>query len=941
MIKKTGALLLLFISFTFAQVITVSPTFPTDKDSLDITFNAAEGTKGLMGYTGDVYVHIGVITDKSTSTSDWKYVKASWNTNLPECKLKPLGNNLWLLKIRPNIRTFLNVPTSEKILKIAMVFRNADGSKEGKDVGGKDIFYSIYEEGLQVSFLTPTSKHNILNINTTLTVTIKAKNAVNIKLYKNNQLISTSNTDSISYNFTADQDGKFYIKAIATDSNNQTKADSIYYVTPKTFSLQDPPAGTVDGINYYPDDPTKVTFVLVAPYKDNVFVIGDFYQNKWEIQPEYQMRRSVDGKRWWITITGLTAQKEYLMQYLVDGKIRICDPYSEKILSPYDDQEIIQNNIYPNLQPYPKDYTSEMVTCFQTNKPKYQWQVTNFQKPNKENLVIYELLLRDFIKEHTYTKLIDTLNYLKSLGINAIELLPVTEFEGNRSWGYNPVLYFALDKYYGTENDFKKFIDECHKNGIAVIIDMVYNHNFGQSPLVRLYNEGGYGKPTSLNLWFNVEPKHPFNVGYDFNHESEFTKYLIDRANKYWLTEYKVDGIRFDLSKGFTQNYTTDVGAWSAKDDSRIALLERMYNEVRKYDQDAYLILEHLAANDEEIILANHGFMLWGNMNYSYNEASMGWLNNSDFSNVLASNRGWTVNNLVSYMESHDEERLMYKNLQYGNAADNYNIKQLSTALERQKLVGAFFFLLPGPKMLWQFGELGYDYSIDYNGRTGDKPIRWDYFLNPDRKKLYYTYSELIKMKTQNQLFQNISNITYNFQGAIKSYKLSFNDNNKIYVVGNFDVTNRDAFINFETTGKYYNIFEQDSLNITNNNYQITLIPGEFKVFSTKYIKINKDNVLSNEIYYNTKVNSYELEQNYPNPFNPTTTISFSVPYSSQIRLDVYNTQGELIKTLVNDYKPAGKYLVNFNASNLSSGVYFYKLTSNNIQITKKMILIK
>ncbi|NOZ04318.1 MAG: hypothetical protein GXO92_06915 [FCB group bacterium] len=101
--------------------------------------------------------------------------------------------------------------------------------------------------------------------------------------------------------------------------------------------------------------------------------------------------------------------------------------------------------------------------------------------------MIYELLVRDFIDRHDYQTLIDTLDYLEKLGINAIELMPINEFEGNSSWGYNPSFYFAPDKYYGTRQDLKLFIDECHRRGIAVIMDIVLNHTYGQSPLVSGY----------------------------------------------------------------------------------------------------------------------------------------------------------------------------------------------------------------------------------------------------------------------------------------------------------------------------------------------------------------------------------------------------------------------------------------------------------------------
>ena len=91
--------------------------------------------------------------------------------------------------------------------------------------------------------------------------------------------------------------------------------------------------------------------------------------------------------------------------------------------------------------------------------------------------------LRDFIAAHNYKVLADTLQYLKRLGINAIELMPVNEFEGNNSWGYNTSFHMALDKYYGKAIDFKKFIDLCHQNEIAVILDVVFNHAFSQNSL--------------------------------------------------------------------------------------------------------------------------------------------------------------------------------------------------------------------------------------------------------------------------------------------------------------------------------------------------------------------------------------------------------------------------------------------------------------------------
>ena len=178
-----------------------------------------------------------------------------------------------------------------------------------------------------------------------------------------------------------------------------------------------------------------------------------------------------------------------------------------------------------------------------------------------------------------------------------------------------------------------------------------------------------------------------------------------------------------------------------------------MGNKIWQNHPSSTLILEHFAPNTEETILANFGFLLWSNMNYNYTEASMGFVNNSDLRWTSYIQRGWSVPNSLAYMESHDEERMMFKNKQFGNSSGSYNIKDQATGLDRVKLASTFFYLIPGPKMLWQFGELGYDISIDQGGRTSEKPILWNYWTNNDRQKLYKTIAALIKLRTSYEAF--------------------------------------------------------------------------------------------------------------------------------------------------------------------------------------------
>lgn len=610
------------------------------------------------------------------------------------------------------------------------------------------------------------------------------------------------------------------------------KKDTAQDVTPPPAGAIEIPANAKDGVTYIKGG-TSAILNLYAPDKKTVSVIGDF--NNWQADAKYAMQKTPDGKRWWLQIDNLEPNQEYGYQYLIDGDLKVADPYTEKILDPNNDS-YISSAVYQDLKPYPTGKTTGIVSVMQGNSTAYSWTTTNFTRPEKKKLVIYELHLRDFIAAHDYKTLKDTLNYLSRLGINAIELMPVNEFEGNLSWGYNPSFYFAADKYYGTKNGLKAFIDECHSRKIAVILDMVLNHSFGQSPMVQMYFDKTTSKPTSNSPWFNATPTHPYNVGYDFNHERAETKYFSKKVMEFWMKEYKIDGFRFDLSKGFTQkNSGTSDGAvnnWSAYDASRVAIWKEYNNYIKSTDpNNFYVILEHFGSNQEEKELSDQGMMFWNNLNYNFNEATMGWISTSNISGIFHPTHSFTEpDNLIAYMESHDEERLMFKNIAYGNATSTYSAKELNTALQRNAMAAAFFFSVPGPKMIWQFGELGYDVSIDQNGRTGDKPIRWDYYQNTERKKLYNAYSRLIKMKINNPIF-NTSTFEYSLTGSVKTIKLTSAGMNVI-VVGNFDVNPISTSINFPSAGTWYSYLNSATINTTANPYSLTLLPGEYYIFS-------------------------------------------------------------------------------------------------------------
>ncbi len=545
-----------------------------------------------------------------------------------------------------------------------------------------------------------------------------------------------------------------------------------------------------------------------------------------------------DGDYFWLDIPNLTPGKEYPFQYLVDGQLRIADPYTEKILDP-DNDKFISSTTYPGLIPYPTGKTYGNVAVLQTNQQPYVWQISNFATIDPDTMIVYECHVRDFDALHSYAGVISHLDYLKTLGVNVLELMPVNEFEGNSSWGYNPSFYFAPDKYYGPRNSLKQLVDECHKRGIAIVIDMVLNHSYGQSPFVQLYFDGS--KPTAQNPWYNMQSNFANQAlwfgGYEFNHDSEYTQQLVDSINSFWMNEYKVDGFRFDFTKGFSNTPRPDPNDWgSSKDEARIKNLERMADQIWKRKPGAMVIFEHLADNSEETVLANYGkgILLWGNMNGSSTEAAMGYNDSgkSDFSWLSYLNRGWAKPSLVGYMESHDEERLLYKCLTFGNASGYYDVKNLLIALNRAALTGALFFMVPGPKMIWQFEELGYDVSINTGGRTGEKPMHWEYKDNAGRAQLNKVFSQLFNLKKKYPIFST-NEFSQSLTADIKWIKLNFNNEN-VLIVGNFGLVGADPVIDFQKKGTWYDYFGEKVMTLSSTSQTISLLPGEYKLYATQ-----------------------------------------------------------------------------------------------------------
>ena len=910
------ALLFALISTSaLSQILSVSPAFPTINDVVTIVYDATEGNGALTGVS-PVYAHTGVIT--GTDLSAWQFVQGTWGTADASVLMTSLGNNLFQFTI--DIDQFYGFPAGTNVNYLSFVFRNATGTIVGLSATGADIYYPVYpaNSGLLAKIFHPDGL-TALDIGDQLPVVALANQNASLTLKDNGTTVATvSNNNQLNHTITASGVGNHLLEFVVNNGST-TFIDSAYYTVNPPVNYQNPPAGMKNGLNHLSD--SSVLIQLFAPEKEHVYLIGDF--SNWLAQTNYHMNCSLDSTTWWTTVSGLTPNQFYGYQYLIDNNLKLADPLSTLIADPNNDNAI-DTLTYPNRYTYPTNLTSGFISLFKVGETSFNWQNDNFTKPPKKELMIYELLVRDFVAKHNYQTLIDTLDYLDSLGINAIELMPVGEFENNESWGYNPSFHMALDKYYGSPAHFKQFIDACHSRGIAVIMDIALNHAFGQNPMVNMYWNAAGNTTAANNPWFNATCPHaPYCWGYDLNHEVQATKDYIDRVNLYWMDEFHIDGFRFDYTKGF-------VNSAAGFSQTRINILKRMADTIWAHHPGAYIILEHWADNSEEIQLSNYGMMLWGNVTYDYRNAVKGF--SSNFSSGIYSNRSWTQPNLVTYIESHDEERAMYDAITYGSSVNAlHNAKSSYIALARSEAAAVMLLTTPGPKMIWQFGEIGYDFTINYGCRVCNKPIRWNYLDQSNRKRLFDVYKATMNLRQNYPTFQSLT-FTHALTGTMKRIVYTHPTMDAV-VMANFSVQLTNTTGSFTSTGWWYEYFTGDSINVLTTNMAMTFQPGEYRIYTQQCI--TKPSILS-VLGLADFSNDFSDLAVVPNPFNNELEVAFEAQNNEPCALQIIDLTGKVVYTSQLNSDGSGNYYDVISLGHLEVGTYFLRLRNgDNIQQQK------
>jgi len=585
----------------------------------------------------------------------------------------------------------------------------------------------------------------------------------------------------------------------------------------------------------------------------------------------------------------------------------------------------------------------------------YVWQSGGYQRPPLNKLVIYELHIGEFgggyygrsAGQSGFNDLKSLLSHFVTLGVNAIELMPVNDYgivgKSGHSWGYDLNHYFALEPAFGTPLELKQLIDEAHKLGIAVILDVVYNHQNDTGPLWQMLPDEAANPYFKLNndVRYNEDGLQFFK---DMDHWTAETQELILENLKMWIEEYRIDGFRYDYTQGIGWNIaepTKGILGWTNAVDTL-------------YDGKIYQIAEHLPGSPA---LVYHSGLTGGwhdsfrdeifddaryqntpLIDYENHVLGLSEYGGNDTPSSPSSYGGRTEP--VNATITHDEQSLIYEMTQFQGVP-------LVEALQRDKLYATFVFTSLGIPMLWQGQEFSAPRGWANDGlKLNYRPLEWDWSLVARGIDHMAYYRTLIKQRLKNPaLYQGELKKLFRYEGA-KTLVYGFQDtttNSKIMVVANLHPFNQTPTnVPWLGDGTWYDVFDQSQITVTGGavpSFPINAFTA--KVYSNKNnAQLGITSVSPGPEPIGAPA-AFALSQNYPNPFNPSTQFRYSVPADGMVTLKVYDMLGREAAVLVDQQQRAGTYVATFDGDKHSSGIYFYTLVSSGSVATKKMMLIK
>ncbi|BAS58586.1 alpha amylase [Leptolyngbya boryana NIES-2135] len=393
------------------------------------------------------------------------------------------------------------------------------------------------------------------------------------------------------------------------------------------------------------------------------------------------------------------------------------------------------------------------------------WQHDDSFLPDNRDLVLYEMHIADFCNADPsdptkFKQALEKLDYLSELGINAIALMPITEYAGDYRWGYMPQHFFALESSYGKPADFKSFVDECHARGIRVFIDCIFNHTHEESPLLLIdrdywyYHDRHYPEDDA-NYW---GPELSYE-NYDPDRDIRPTWNYVNAIVQFWTHEYHIDGIRYDAVRQIAND---EFFGW-------------LFEQV-KVPKPFFHIAEHIP-DSSEICKPQGVFDACWHESFRYFLTDLLIGKDIDFnefkSAIAAQPQGYAeATSVINYLATHDREHLIVE-LQDAGIDD----------LDRIKLGAMIQFTALGIPMLWMGDEFGQD---TYKTETTTEPNPLDWSLLQKNQPLFDFYKRLIALRHEKSSLRSDNLEFFHENGKVLAYVRWNEAGERMVVVANF-----------------------------------------------------------------------------------------------------------------------------------------------------------
>ncbi len=554
-----------------------------------------------------------------------------------------------------------------------------------------------------------------------------------------------------------------------------------------------------------------VPFELFAPYNDYVALIGSW--NDWE---PIEMVRGDDG--WWrVSVPLEDGEHEYKfvvrsLSYFSPGElVQVPDPRAARVT--------------------PDTYENACVRVVNGQRviTTYEWKHDDVPLPENTQLVIYEMHIGDFrggpgdeeAGWGRFETVIEKLDYLVELGINAVELMPVTEFPGREGWGYVPRSLFAVENSYGQPDDLCRLVDECHARGIRVILDGVYNHGEDNTPLAKIDYAYWYYQENPDEPHVQWGPKFNY-YHYDDNLGIWPARDYVRDAIRYWIEHFHIDGIRFDAT-AIIDNYE---------------VLQWLRDEVRKSVADMkpfFAIAEHVPEDPTVAGLDGPMDAAW---HESFSKQLMCTLlgrdahgcqpyNMDNIARVLnPREEGYeSPYNVINYIDNHDQDRIMWQLGQAGFIDD--------PAFRRVKLGAAILLTAPGIPMIWMGQELG----ESHEKTLARQPIDWALLQNERNADLMRTYAGLVALHKQAPALNSdtFELIHLDRERAILAFKRWTDEGNIVVTVANLkdEYAGEVEIGNWPEGGPWHEYLNDYDVEIHDGVLRDTLAESEVKIYVT------------------------------------------------------------------------------------------------------------